>query len=86
MSPFFCSRLTWPITWLRHTNAFRKNDLMVASYPCNEGGNLDMSVIGATSHKVRQDLRSHIIVAISISLRNECWPSPATNQTKGKAE
>ena len=44
---------------------------MVASYPCNEGGMLDMCVIGATSHEVGQALRSHIIVAISVSLRNE---------------
>ena len=40
------------------TNAFRKNDLTVASYPCNEGGMLDMYVIGATSHEVGQALRS----------------------------
>ena len=40
------------------TNAFCKNDLMVASYPCNEGGMLDMCVIGATSHEVGQALCS----------------------------
>ena len=51
------------------TNAFRKNDLMVASYPRNEGGMLDMCVIGATSHELGQALRCHIIVAISVSLR-----------------
>ena len=35
------------------TNAFRKNDLMVASYPCNEGGMLDMCAydIGFSSFK-----------------------------------
>ena len=44
---------------------------MVASYPCNEGGMLDMCVIGATSHEVGQALHSHIIVAMSVSLRNE---------------
>ena len=64
--PSFRRRLTWPIT-----NAFRKNDLMVASDPCNEGGMLDMCVLGATSHEVGQAQRSHIIVAMSVSLRKE---------------
>ena len=32
---------------------------------------LDMYVIGATSHEVGQALRSHIIMAMSVSLRNE---------------
>ena len=54
-----------------NTYAFRQNDLMVASYPCNEGGMLDMCVIGATSHEVGQALHSHIIVAMSVLLRNK---------------
>ena len=32
---------------------------------------LDMCVIGSTSHEVGQALHSHIIVAMSVSLRNE---------------
>ena len=40
------------------TNASRKNELMVASYPCNEGGMLDTCVIGATSLEVGQALRT----------------------------
>ena len=69
--PCFRSRPTWAITWLRHYECLSKNDLMVASYPCNEGGMLDMCVIGATSHEVGQALCSHIIVVMIVSLRNE---------------
>ena len=58
MSPFFVVGSCGPSHGYVVTNAFRKNDLMVASYPCNEGGMLDMCVIGATSHEVGQALRS----------------------------
>ena len=71
MSPLFVVGSHGPSHGYVVTNAFRKNDLMVASYPCNEGGMLDMCVIGATSHEVGQALRSHIIVAMSVSLRKE---------------
>ena len=60
MSPLFVSGSRGPSYGYVITNASRKNDLMVASYPCNEGGMLDMCVIGATSHEVGQALRSHI--------------------------
>ena len=52
MSPLFVVGPRGPSHGYVITNAFRKNDLMVASYPCNEGGMLDMCVIGATSHEV----------------------------------
>ena len=71
MSPFFVVVSCGPLHGYVVTNAFRKNDIMVASYPCNEGGMLDMCVIGATSHEVGQALRSHIIVAMRVLLRNE---------------
>ena len=58
MSPLFVVGSHGPSHGYVVTNAFRKNDLMVASYPCNEGGMLDMCVIGATSHEVGQALRS----------------------------
>ena len=58
MSPFFVLSSRGPSHGYVVTNAFRKNDLMVALYPCNEGGMLDMCVIGATSHEVVQALRS----------------------------
>ena len=59
MSPLFVIGPRGPSHGYVITNAFRKsNDLMVASYPCNEGGMLDMCVIGATSHEVGEALRS----------------------------
>ena len=70
MSPFFVVGSRGPSHGYI-TNAVRKNDLMVASYPCNDGGMLDMCVLRATSHEVGQALRSHIIVAMSILLRKE---------------
>ena len=71
MSPLFIVGSRRPSHGYVVMNAFRKNDLMVVSYPCNEGEMLDMCVQGATSHEFGQALRSHIIVAMSISLRNE---------------
>ena len=38
MSPYFVVGSRGPSHGYVVTNAFRKNDLMVASYPCNEGG------------------------------------------------
>ena len=58
MSPLFVVGSRGPSHGYVVPNAFHKNDLMVASYPCNEGGMLDMCVIGATSHEVGQALRS----------------------------
>ena len=58
MSPLFVVGPRGPSHGYVIMNAFRKNDLMVASYPCIEGGMLDMYVIGATSHEVGQALRS----------------------------
>ena len=71
MSPLFVVGSRGPSHGYVVPNAFHKNDLMVASYPCNEGGVLDMCVIGVTSHEVGQALRSHIIVAMRVLLRNE---------------
>ena len=58
MSPLFVVGPRGPSHGYVITNAFRKNELMVASYPCNEGGMLDMCVIRASSHQVGQALRS----------------------------
>ena len=52
MSPLFIVGARGPSHGYIITNAFHKNDLMVVSYPCNEGGMLDMCAIGATSHEV----------------------------------
>ena len=54
MSPLFIVGPRGPSHGYIIMNAFRKNDLMVASYPYNEGGMLDMCVIGVTSHEVGQ--------------------------------
>ena len=58
MSPLFVVGPRGPSHGHVITNASRKNDLMVASYPCNEGGMLDTCVIRATSHEVGQTLRT----------------------------
>ena len=58
MSPLFTVGPHGPSHGKVITNAFCKNDLMVASYPCNEGGILDMCVTRETSHEVGQALRS----------------------------
>ena len=71
MSPLFVVGSRGPSHGYVIMNAFRKNDLMVASYPCQEGGMLDMCVIGATSHEVGPTLRSHINVDMSVSLCNK---------------
>ena len=71
MSPLFVVGSRGPSHGYVVTNSFHKNDLTVASYPCNDGGMLDMCVLRATSHEVGQALRSHIIVAMSILLRKE---------------